>query len=259
VHRINWTRIANYLPTRALIVIEQMLGPTTPTPFRSELRSRFWSVNFDVWETDHFLDLLARDLRADGLLNNGEIAFDMLQSIPALAMPALERALRSDDWQQRQLAAYLLRESQFAEATDELFRVTFEGLRDPSLRRDRADGRYRGTSTATSGMWYLVPHAHELEPMLIEGLHSDDARQQLLSAAIAAHGGCHTLADEAVPILIEHLKDNDVSWDADTAMHALDRFGPLAFAQLDAMRDSPDRQQNKRVRRLLARLVAPEE
>src|SRR4029450_4566184 len=40
VHHINWTRIANHLPTRALIVIEQMLGPTTPMPFRSELRSR---------------------------------------------------------------------------------------------------------------------------------------------------------------------------------------------------------------------------
>jgi len=123
----------------------------------------------------------------------------------------LRQALRSDDWQQRQLAAHILHRRDVA-ADPILVAVTVEGLRDDAsfMPPDRPNLML---ANAKSGTAYLLRHPEAIREELYAALGSDDSQQRFLSAVILGHLGSGDAARRICAILIPHLADNRLPGD----------------------------------------------
>lgn len=152
------------------------------------------------------------------------------------AAPALEGALRSPDRQERQLAASLLRDIPGPEPSDDLLRVTVEGLEDDELPLEPVNGGADITDTclfnARDGVAYLLQHAGQAEPFLAAAIAGSDPQARSLAARIAGYSGLQRLVPIAIPVLIE-----DLDWSDDGCARAkLDAaifgFGAAAIPQL---------------------------
>lgn len=251
-------RWAKRLPTNVLILAEHIPCPIRPRAFRRELDRR---ANQSMLTREHkhsLIPILIADLRDDDEAWNGMRAMSYLSSWKDLSRSSLEAALRSDDWQQRQLAADLLCDDEAYTPTPDLLRVVVEGLRDDNLpyekpRRGRKRGAFSYVTNASSGVAYLLKHPGDLVPCLRAGLQSDDRQQRELSAVVAAYAGCTDLIHLAAPILIQGLADNQVGADARHAVAALYSYGALIAPWLLPLQFSTDDQQ-----RALALLVLRE-
>ncbi|MFU8830437.1 MAG: hypothetical protein ACNA8P_13520, partial [Phycisphaerales bacterium] len=216
------------------------------------------------------IDELINDLRADDIRWNAIEAMDALGRLREPPLAALERALDSDDWQQRQLAAALRwwymdpwdwlwhdpnlpawRLESIGSVTRRLLEVTVEGLRSDALPRDREQNRYTPVSNAANGYRALVKNAKAARDLLEAGLESDDYQQKLLCALILGTGGVSASVEKAAPILIPHLRDNDIPEDAKFAIFALYRFGDAVVPLLEAALPDADEQQAQAIRLLL--------
>jgi hypothetical protein len=194
---------------------------------------------------------LVHDLKADDVPGNAEDAIALLEQFRIA--PPLEEALESSDWQQRQLAASVLRdliwENPSIPVSDQLLQVTIEGLRSddlpfgPSHTMWVLDARY--------GFNFLCQFPERIGPLIAPGLESDDPQQRLLCAAVAGFTHQATLTDHAAPILIEALLDNSTEGDAMVATPALARFGPGIAPYLIPYLDDPDPQRRELVHRIL--------
>lgn len=222
------------------------------------------------------VDELINNLRADETRWNAIEAMDALGRLPEPPVEELERALHSDDWQQRQIAADLRwrymdpwdwlwhdpnlpawRLESIGTVTRRLLEVTVEGLRSDALPYDREQQKYTPVSNAASGYRALVKNAEAARDLLEAGLKSDDYQQKLLCALALGTGGVSASVEKAAPILIPHLRDNDIPEDAKFAIYALYRFGNAVVPLLEAALPDADEQQAQAIRLLLLNLREP--
>lgn len=176
------------------------------------------------------------------------------------AAAALQDALDSNDRQQRQLAAHLLRRIESYQPTDRLLEVTVEGLADDSLPREQRAGRRHAcvfVFNAKEGTLYLLEHARRAERYLVEGLQSGDAQQRFLCAFILGRSGRTGAIDDAAPLLIEHLRDNDIRNDAMMSAAALYGFGVDVLPYLAAAVKNADQQQFELIRLITLDITDP--
>ena len=249
-----------YLPDTALVAMERVGRPMQRPAMRSELRDRVWNGKISGRDAAWLARKLTADLRDDDRRFNAYWAMRLLPYLGLDAVTALERALSSDDYQQRQMAASVLRGVAGHNPTDQLLRVTVEGLRDDQLPFDpRANGdtRFNYVFNASEGTRYLAATGHIAAPFLVEGLTSQDAQQRFLCALASGFGKCDELLPMAAPILIEHLADNRFIGDATWAAPALFHFGPAVIPYLERFRDSRDEQQRDLVQLILLELAGP--
>ncbi len=155
------------------------------------------------------------------------------------SVKALEHALASDDWQQRRLATgalWSLVEGGEAGVTERLLVATIDQLRG----RPR-DATYRWGYSGSAAL-KLIDHAEQAAPLLAQALRSDSPRQRVLAAGVVGFAGLDSLAPEAIPILIPHLRDNEIPGDAKWALAALARLGPASVPALLEYTDDEDEQ-----------------
>jgi len=255
----DWAAVVRLVPSPPLVAMETMLLDDTPEVVRAELRGRMANTQLQGEDERRMIDLLVRDLRDDDRVDNAMPAIEMLVSCGETAIAALERALESPDYQQRQLAAYVLRRLPTHRTTENLLRVTFEGLMpdDFPLQREQPGrrGAYTSIHNAEEGTAYLACHAHEAKELLREGMSGSHPQPRLLCAVAAGMGGLVELIPQAVPILIERLEDNDVTGDAKMATMSLRGFGPELQPMLEGLRHLGDTQKQEMLKRLLRELA----
>ncbi len=261
VYAAPWVRSGRWakrLPTRFLMASLRVPHAIRPRVIRAELETRIDNQALSWDQIQSMVPRWIEDLRDDSEDWNGTRAMGHLSHWKELSRPRLHVALSSADWQQRQLAADLLRYDPDYAPTPELLRVVVEGLRHDDLPYERPRGgrKYGATtwvSNATYGVQYLLEHPKGLGPYLRVGLESDDRQQRQLAAMAAGLTGCHELIHLAAPILIESLKDNKIWDDARRSVAALHAFGDPIAPWLLPLRFSDDEQQ-----RALALLVLRE-
>ncbi len=246
------------LPNVALAATKRTAGALTPERVESEIDNRFYNnslVQIGVappvdWTTRTLIDAWIADLRDDPIRDNAMNSQYKLRRVGWAAIPALRAALDSDDWQQRQLAAYTLREMR-ADPSEALLRVSVEALKDDELPRGR-DHR-SGFANANQSVAYLLEFARLAEPLLASAMESGDVQQRWLAACVAGLAKRESLATRAVPVLFEHLGDNEIDFDAKHCLAALCHLGVGATAGTVAARglilreasarwDDPDQQ-----------------
>jgi len=91
-----------------------------------------------------------------------------------------------------------------------------------------------------------------IAPAIAGALRSDSSARRFAAALVVGFAKVDELADEAVPILVERLADNDTPCDASHAAVALENLLDRARPALDAVTADDDRQR----RRFAARLIA---
>ena len=247
-----WVR---YIPAPALALASRV--DDEKTPLRQELERRIRDNELPGWTISTTAATLIRDLRDDERDFNGIRAMSLLRRLGPEAIGALEAALDSDDLQQRQLAASLLRAMPRYRPSDRMLAVTVEGL---SMRARTWDAEsYTPVSLQRRGAQYLASLGRRASAALEEGLRSDDKQQRFACAVAAGFGGCDGLVDLAAPILIDCLEDNRIAGDARVAAPALFSFDEAARPWLEAYADSADRQQRDTVRLILLELDGPAE
>ena len=172
------------LPSGVLLAIEHTLGDRAPVGVRTQLRRRLRWGRLDEDERASLLPLLIADLRADDQhWNAGAAAAVIEREVRAGRKPSmkarLHEALKSDDWQQRQYAAEILRELDEGLSGD-LLDVTIEGL-----RRD-AEFVSSGlpTRNASECAAALRSAIETVRPELHRALTSDDAQERVLAAML---------------------------------------------------------------------------
>ena len=208
------------------------------------------------------IDRYIADLADDDVRWNAHRAMSRLRRIGLTAEAQLEAALHSHDWQQRQLAAHCLRGLEGYEPSDRLLEVTVEGLRDDDLPVETRRGRqtaYTCVYNAARGAPYLLRHATQAEVYLLEGLGSDDEQQRFLCACILGHAGLQSGIPDGVPVLLEHLRDNDIPGDAMLSTAALYRFGLEVMPHLLAALPEADDQQARLIDLIVLDLTDPPE
>jgi len=252
IHR---QELIHRLPNDVLIAVEQYFKERTPTILRRELRQRLVDGRLGDRQRRWIMPLLVHDLKADSIVFNGQISAHELSDMFETAHSALEAAMLSTDWQQRQLAADVIRRHDPDYPSDALLRVTVEGLRDDRLPYDWNSGSCNFVFNARDGVRFLAHHAERAEPFLAEGMNSSDVQQQFLSAVAVGLGGRLALAEQAVPILADHLRNNLIAEDAKLATVALHGFGPEVVPLLEPLLDSADRQQRQLAEYLIRRLT----
>ncbi len=244
------------MPTWALLTLEARHPSVWSHHARSALTHRLNRQELSQDSVDRLCEVAIAHLGEDDIPGNGEWAMQALANIGDAAMPALEAALDSTDWQRRQMAAFLLRGECFEyvsvdgrtrprlrrEPSDRLIEVTVEGLRDDNLPYDRRRGRETFLSNGFNGMAFLVCVGPRAVPACERALNSDDPQQRLLAAAALGMMGAAASIDRAAPVLINHLAGNAVPGDANLAAAALLGFGPAALVHLEQCAKSSDAQ-----------------
>ena len=212
---------------------------------------------------------LIEDLRDDDVRWNAIHASTLILRMDAPPHRELYKALDSEDWQQRQLACGLIwtirtwrvrPEDKELLAnfpiTGRLVDVSIEGLRNDELPRD-ADGNYNSVFNARNAFRGLPEVASEYREKFEAGLRSDDYQQKLMCALILSHGGVAESADLVAPILIPHLRHNDIPEDANLAAYGLYRLGPGVTPHLERAARTADGQQSELIALLLLNFADP--
>jgi len=210
---------------------------------------------------------LIDDLRDDDIKWNAQDAIDELSKIGMPAVPALEAALDSPDWQLRQMAAFILRDdwryrSSFKEyqPSTRLLEVCVEGLRHDDLPWEGRSWRpYTITwvSNAKMGVPYLIKHAKAAELFLVKALKSEDVQQRFLVAVVLGMAGRTASLEQTVRILLPHLQNNNISDDARMATPALYHLGKAVLPYLMEALPSADDQQEQLIRLIWLDLIEP--
>ncbi|XVJ60547.1 MAG: hypothetical protein HEQ23_14580 [Tepidisphaera sp.] len=163
---------------------------------------------------------------------------------------ALEQALDSPSYQRRQLAMTMLCHDE-KKPGKRLIEVCFEGLSDDAIPIDTLrpmNERFIApVGNANEAARFLIEHAQEVRPQLEKGLKDGDWQKKLLCAYIAGRAKISALLPAAAPVLINHLKDNDIRGDGQTAIGGLAGFGTDVLPYLERIQN-PDSQQQIAVR-----------
>ncbi len=228
---------------------------------------------------------LIEQLRDDDIRGNLLSAKGALMTHPDLSPGILYNALNHEDWQVRQVVCQMI--WNFAQArrvfvpnpaeggqwnggqwetiepdpryrvTDDLVRVTIEGLKDDTTPFDTE--RHRGLVyfNASFGVGKLIPIARDWKHLLEPKLESTDKQQQFLVAYIMARGGVHESVERISEILLPHLRDNTIREDAKFAAYALGGMGPELLPYLRDALIAADAQQRDLVQLLIVNIMDP--
>lgn len=200
---------------------------------------------------------LVADLRDDDVRWNAYRAVDELLMIGADATPALEDALWSEDWQQRQLAAVALTQIQGVEAapSERLIEVCIEALRDDEMPWG-IDGNVL-VNNGRAAAHLLGQHIERSAIRLVDCLDSEDDQQRYVAALILGAEGQAGCAKEVCAILLPHLRDNDLDGDAVQASAALYRLGVAALPWLMLERNKTEAQAQRLIDELIRDITDP--
>ena len=183
------------------------------------------------------------DLHDDDVHWNAHYAQTMLMSIGCAAVPLLEEALHSEDYQARHLAAQIIR-SVCPEhvPSQRMLDVTLDLLRRDGYK----PGEYWSIFSPTSAFLYLLQQTnqvHLIRPRLVNNLDSEDGQERFTSAVLLAHHGERHMAERLVRQIAPHLMDNRISSDGGMAARALFQLGPVVMPYLERYLNSDDWQQ----------------
>ncbi len=218
------------------------------------------------WTIASYID----DLRDDNIRYNAENAISILCKVGIPATPKLEAALHARDYQQRQLAAHVLRDIHEQckgvgySPSDALLRITAEGLNsdtipyEPSRIGEGSYHHYTGIANAREGIEFFSAIGPRAAPYLLIAMQRGDEQAKLLAAGVAARNNFHDLLPIAAPILITHLKDNNTYGDARFSTSALLGFGPDVLPYLDQAAASSDSQSRKTAAMIALDLITSE-
>lgn len=200
------------------------------------------SVRSAALESDDLQGQVAA-LAADEVVGNAMRALRVLHQAGSEAEAPLRAALRSGDWQQRQLAGHLLRR-RAAQPSAALLGVSIEALRDDWSFY--GDGRPQGPNlllaNARSALFYLAAQAEQGTGELRACLSSDDAQQRFLAAVLLGLRGDGQEVERCCAILLPHLAANDLPDDASLALAALHGLGAPVQARLARLQRPLDSQ-----------------
>jgi len=203
-------------------------------------------------ENQVLVESLVGALKDDNERFNARYACEHLTDLGSLTFNPLMDALDSEDRQQRQYAATVLGRIPGAPHPTRLYQVWVESLRD--------DGNwsYRtGIYNASESLGKLFFHVGSARRELVDALDSDDPQQRYLAAYILGATGQSDLAGEVAPVLLPHLRDNDIANDAMAAAVALYRLGgPVEPYLTEALADA-DEQQRSAIELILWDLESP--
>jgi hypothetical protein len=248
----------NWLPTDIVVRVDHWLGNKSPPEVRGRVVSALSAGTLSPRLDEMAISSLIHELRDDNVEWNAMGAAWQLRSLRIGAVPALERALHSPDWQTRQFAASILREHEWGDPSGALIAVTVEGLRSDDLPDQRAEGSRRSAysyvNNGKEGVEFLAKHARSAVMEMSRALANGDDQQKLLCAVAAGLAGLDDLLPAAAPVLIEHLGGNDVGADATLAQAGLIGFGPRVVEYLSGAMDGGDVQRQKLLRRVLERV-----
>lgn len=252
LRRWAWVR---WLPESAAVQVDHVLGSRSPPAIRQKVMDAALAGKLTARQLDIAIETLIRDLKDDEKPGNALDALYHLQALRLDALPALVRALRSPDYQTRQISASILREFDWSEPTGALVEVTIEGLKADSLpEQPGGPGRraaYSGICNAREGVEYLTRHARSAIAELRQAIQFGDEQQRFLCAVVAGFARVEELLPRAAPLLIAHLRDTTWGADATLAQRALVAFGPPVLEYLAPAMDSGDIQQQRLLRHVL--------
>ncbi|MFT3685587.1 MAG: hypothetical protein QM783_11770 [Phycisphaerales bacterium] len=257
---------AAYLPTTALLAARWSLGTWTPSAVRLQIDNRcnpyvgekgesVREIPLWQWQQRWAVSLYIDDLRDDDVANNADDALYTLEWFPqAMTTPLLEAALRSNDHQQRQYAASILRGRSGFVPTDDLLRVIVEALEDDYTGKRMS---WLGMGNARECFDYLLARPGVAEAYIGRGIASKDGQQRFLCAVIAAATRREALAAQACPVLIDSLGNDGVSENAKFAAAALLRLGTPALPYLEPACSDDDDQRRQVACLLRDRIIEP--
>ncbi len=159
------------------------------------------------------IDILIDGLKDDELDYPIQNASRFWRTLAAIGPPAhsqLENALASDDQQQSQLAAWVLKQSPNYAPTDPYIRELVEGLKDDSMMGGRTTP-FANRHWTSDTLLELGERAH---PHLVNALDSKDRQQRVYAAKILIKTGHRSSLDRTVRILLNQLKDDDITANA---------------------------------------------
>jgi hypothetical protein len=175
------------------------------------------------------------DLRSDGWRGNAVRAFDSLRPRGGQANPIdqtlqalLFAGLHDSNRQSRLLCAALLMQHNAAP------NATLLAAAIESLKEDEFSGWSTDlvlVANANCAERYLVQHSHEARMFLYNALQSPALGLRLRAAAILAESR-DPQTGLYVPLLMDHLRDNNISLDASLASYSLVQLGPNALPWL---------------------------
>lgn len=190
---------------------------------------------------------LVRDLFSDDIRGNAHHAQWELMELGCDAVPELEKALYSDDYQGVQMAGSLLRQiCPDYKPSDKLIEITLRLMNRNGYDADE----YWSLFAPSEAFRYILDTSNiyaRVRDRLVSNLNSADRQERLLSALLLAERGEVGYADRLVRILVPHLADNDMKSDGAAAAHALYRIGPNVLPYLSRYRTSSDMQQSEMV------------
>ncbi|MCA9293800.1 MAG: hypothetical protein KDA20_08300 [Phycisphaerales bacterium] len=200
---------------------------------------------------------LVEDLRDDDIRWNADYAMSALRIVGTPAIPALEDALWSEDWQQRQLAMVTLVEIQGFDATpsNRMIDVCIEALRDdamPYCRRGRIIVKNGRAAAHVLGL-----HIDRSGRKLEQCLESEDYQQRYVASLILGAEGQSRCARTVCATLLPHLRDNDMDGDAVQASAALYGLGVTALPWLMLERGETDEQARRVIDELIRDIADP--
>jgi hypothetical protein len=253
------------VPTTVLVLAKRALGARLPTRLYRELLGRVGRKKLSAWQGRLVVPGFLEDLRGDGRTSNAWQAMEALESL-AVDGAVLEGLLGSADYQQRQLAAEMLRDrcavndygrsmrslKDGACPSEALLRVTVEGLRSDGINFGAGLG-----PNARDGFWFLAHFPERIDAHLERAMRGDDAQLRLLAAGAAGYAGRRGLVDLAAPILVEHLRDNRTWGDARFSVRCLYCLGYDAVPYLARAMNDEDCQLAGLARLILRDLRLP--
>lgn len=234
------------IPTLPLAMLSDTSVGEHGTPLRKEMQQRVEDGEVSGFSARMLAQSIVADLRDDDTRWNARSAAKMLRSLMPHAHPVLERELIIGDQQSWRAAASILRRSGVSPPSESLINACVAELHDD---------RYNNANSAAA---YLAKWSHSAPQHIRQAILSDDPQQRFLASAVAGYSGDAAAMDTAVPILISHLRDNNVSNDGQVAAGAIYRFGPGVLPLLRQYANDEDYQARTAVRHIIERLEHPD-
>lgn len=205
IQELNLNEVEQYTFVKALI--SECMIDGDECPYKSTKSICIPSVIIDT-----FVDGL------DG--NNGQIYFNLLKSIPENAEPQLEKGLiESSSRTMRQVYAYLLSRRTSYKPTEKYIEELVDALKADDIQN---------LDNAENAFYKLQKLGEKANPYLEKAIESKDWQQRVLSAAIICRVGYKKCEEKAIDILLEQLKDDEISHNASFAMVELKLIGDKA-------------------------------
>jgi hypothetical protein len=199
---------------------------------------------------DELLRASVEDLRSDMRRGNLGDAWWFLMANRQAALPFLCAQIDSDDAQQREAITEILRASRVPpEVRERLLRAAVDDLGvlgDRSRRRSAfaflVVGDAGGSEDAARTE-HVAPddeartRAPVADELLAEAMRRGNRQARFLAAAVAGCLGRAALIEQAVPLLVRQLADNEIEGDAMVAARAIWGFGAAAIPALAPWRE----------------------